>query len=150
MAVSRRIAMSREELEAFLEEQKTVILTTINRDGTSLPSPLWFVAVDGRLYMNTGAQSDKVRNLRRDDRVSCLVEAGESYYDLRGALIRGRCTIVVDEQEQARARAKIAEKYAAARPQTGLRPSTTVAAERVTLKVPIERVVSWDYAKLRG
>ena len=44
----------------------------------------------------TKAKSQKVVNLRRDPKISCSVEAGESYDQLRGVAIEGTATIIDD------------------------------------------------------
>ncbi len=85
--MSRRdlIRMSEEELAAFLDEQRTVVVATIGRDGWPHLMPLWFTVRDGELWAWTYARSQKVKNLERDDRVTLQVE---SRLDLRPAARR--------------------------------------------------------------
>jgi general stress protein 26 len=40
--------------------------------------------VDGEIWFETKAKSQKVQNLKRDPRISALVEAGHTYDQLRG------------------------------------------------------------------
>jgi len=83
------IKMSAEEVEAFLGEQKTLIVATIGRNGLPHLAPMWFAWVDGELVFCTDRKSQKIVNLRRDPRCSVLAEAGETYDQLRGVHMEG-------------------------------------------------------------
>ncbi|MFI5717270.1 PPOX class F420-dependent oxidoreductase [Nocardia sp. NPDC051750] len=43
-----------------------VLLTTFRKDGTPVPTPLWAVAEEGKLYVWTVTDSWKVKRLRRN------------------------------------------------------------------------------------
>ena len=45
----RRIAMTPEEVDNFLEQERTCRVATVNGDGSPHVSPLWFVWIDGAL-----------------------------------------------------------------------------------------------------
>jgi len=45
-------------------------LTTFRKNGKEVPTPVWFVEIDGRLYVFTGAQSGKVKRIRANGRAS--------------------------------------------------------------------------------
>lgn len=83
------IKMSAEEVEAFLGEQKTLIVATIGRTGLPHLAPMWFAWVDGELVFCTDRKSQKIVNLQRDPRCSVLAEAGETYDQLRGVHMEG-------------------------------------------------------------
>src|SRR3954449_10715716 len=93
--MSRRdqIKMTPDEALAFFDEEKTVICATNGRDGFPHLMPLWFVVRDGVIWAWTYAKSQKVRNLERDPRCTLQVEAGESYEQLRGLMLR--CEAVI-------------------------------------------------------
>jgi len=42
---------------------------SFKRDGTGVRTPLWFVELDGKLYVRTPADSAKVKRVRRNPRV---------------------------------------------------------------------------------
>ncbi|MGZ8698204.1 MAG: PPOX class F420-dependent oxidoreductase [Gaiellaceae bacterium] len=66
-----------------LASEKYISLTTFKQDGTSVATPVWVVSDDGRrLLVWTGAQSWKVKRLRRDPRV--LVSASDYRGRTRG------------------------------------------------------------------
>jgi uncharacterized protein len=49
---------------------KYVSLTSFKRDGTGVATPVWFVAEDGRLLVQTGGESFKVRRIQRNPHVT--------------------------------------------------------------------------------
>src|SRR5260370_6582079 len=83
------IRMTDEEVRAFLEEGRTLQVATIGRDGFPHLVAMWYVLIDGEVAFWTYARSQKVVNLRRDSRLACLVEAGESYDVMRRVEITG-------------------------------------------------------------
>ncbi|MCX2949070.1 pyridoxamine 5'-phosphate oxidase family protein [Lentzea sp. NEAU-D7] len=83
------IRMTPDEVETFLQGQKTLIVATIGRNGLPHLAPMWFAWVDGELVFCTDRKSQKIVNLRRDPRCSVLAEAGETYDQLRGVHMEG-------------------------------------------------------------
>ncbi|HEX7303523.1 pyridoxamine 5'-phosphate oxidase family protein [Lentzea sp.] len=83
------IKMSSGEVEAFLNEQKTLVVATIGRAGLPHLAPMWFAFLDGEIVFCTDRKSQKIVNLRRDPRCSVLAEAGETYDQLRGVHMEG-------------------------------------------------------------
>jgi len=149
--------MSPAEITTFLESQRTLVLVTLRPDGSPVAHPLWFTTLGDAVYVNTRQDSLKLRNLVRDDRVCAVVEAGESYFELRGVRIEGRCTPVEDPDEIARVQAAQVEKEQ--RIGSGLgelpewfsqsRARRLDRGDRVLLRIPMNRVFSWDFSKLR-
>jgi nitroimidazol reductase NimA-like FMN-containing flavoprotein (pyridoxamine 5'-phosphate oxidase superfamily) len=149
--------MTREEIDAFLDTQRTLILVTLRRDGAPVAHAMWFTRVGSNLYVDTQSDSFKARNCARDDRVCALVESGERYFDLRGVRIEGRCRRVEDPDELERVRAAQDEK--AARIGSGIedlpdwfaksRRGRLDGGSRVVLRIPMDRLVSWDFSKVR-
>ena len=84
------IQMSDEEIWKFIEEQKSLQVATLGKDGMPHLTTLWFALVDGEIVFETFTKSQKVVNLRRDPRISVLLEDGEEYNKLRGVSIQGR------------------------------------------------------------
>jgi PPOX class probable F420-dependent enzyme len=149
--------MTSEEIDAFLDGERTLVLVTLRRDGTPVAHPLWFVRIGRRVYVNTGMSSAKTRNALRDPRVCAVVEAGERYFELRGVRLEGRCEPVQDPDEVARVEQAMAEKDR--RLGSGLtelpawfgrsRSARLGRGERVLLRIPMERVYSWDFSRAR-
>jgi PPOX class probable F420-dependent enzyme len=75
MSRRNQIQMSDAELRDFLAKSQTIIITSINRDGTPHPMPMWYgVEPDGSVVMTTFTKSQKIRNIERDPRVAVSFE----------------------------------------------------------------------------
>jgi len=150
--------MTPAEIGDFLDSQRTLVLVTLRPDGSPVAHPMWFTKLGDALYVDTKRSSLKHRNLARDDRVCAVVEAGESYFELRGVRVEGRCQEVKDPGEIARTRAAQAEKDARIGSGLGELPAWFAGSreqrlqrgDRVLLRIPMQRVYSWDFSKARG
>jgi len=153
---SRRdaIKMSREELAAFLDEQRTVICATNGKDGWPHLMPLWFVVRDGTLWAWTFAKSQKTRNLERDPRATLQLEAGEQYAELRGVMLETEVTIHRELDTVLGVGLEVFARYAGGA--QGKLPEGIEAmvgeqaAKRVALQFAECRRSSWDHRKLGG
>ena len=81
----------------FLRGRHIAVLTTINPDGTPLQTPIWYLAEDGRIYIRTNSRSAKVRNIRRDPRVSLCAQDERPPY--RGVTVKGTAAVQPEEPE---------------------------------------------------
>ena len=62
---------------AFVEEHHQAVLSTFRRDGTPQLSPVTCGVQDGQVVISTRETAMKVKNLRRDPRVSlCVISDG--------------------------------------------------------------------------
>lgn len=146
------VAMTDEELTGFLADAMKVQVATIGADGAPHLTTLFYAIDDGRLAFWTYGRSQKIRNLRRDPRVSCLVEDGEEYFELRGASITGRARLVEDHDEIRRIGAKVATRMAGGADlgELGDDLITAQARKRVAVIVEPDKVASWDHRKMTG
>ena len=89
---SRRdqIVMTEAEIEAYLTEQRILNVATNGPTGHPHLVAMWFTLVDGKPAFWTFGRSQKIVNIRRDDKISGLVESGESYNELRGVEMTGQ------------------------------------------------------------
>src|SRR5262245_23589865 len=91
-----QIKMTPEEIEEFLGGVHTLNCATVNHDGTIHLVAMWYGFLEGCPALETKAKSQKVANLRRNPQITCLVEEGTSYDELRGVEIVGHAEIVDD------------------------------------------------------
>ncbi len=61
------------EIARFAEQRLLAILSTINRDGSPQSTPVWYLYEGGRFKVTSRGGRVKVRNIRRDPRVSMVV-----------------------------------------------------------------------------
>ena len=157
------IRMSHDEIVAFLDEQRTLTLATIGKDGFPHLMPLWYVirrpederqrdpAGRNPIYAWTFAKSQKVRNLERDPRCTLQVEAGTEYGELRGVMFKAEAIIHRDVEDVWAVGARIAQRYGGGQitpeVESALRAQ---AAKRVALGFRVTDTASWDHRKLGG
>jgi PPOX class probable F420-dependent enzyme len=140
------------EIEAFLGEQRRAQVATINADGTPHVVPLSYVVVDGRVALWTDPSSKKIANLRRDPRLTCLVEAGDRFAEFRAVQITGRADLADDAATSRRVGMALFLRSAPPGTDEAQLAAAVdgLVAERVAVLVTPERTVSWDHRKLDG
>ena len=143
-----RVAMAPEEAAAFLEASRKVQLATINQDGTPHLVTMYYVMQDGKITFWTYRSSQKALNLARDPRITCLVETGNEYFDLRGVQVQGVVTVVDDPPRVLAIGRRIAG--VTLNVHEGLADDYVEHTARKRLGYVVEpaRVVSWDHSKL--
>ena len=147
-----RVRMSAEEVAELLASQRKVQVATIGPDGSPHLTTLFHVVHDGRIAFWTYARSQKIRNLERDPRISCLVEAGDDYFDLRGVSLRGRAELVTDPDEVRVIGTAVAARMVdgADLGEAGRAEVERQVAKRVGVVVVPEHTASWDHRKMLG
>ena len=105
------IKMTPEEVDAFLHERHSMSVATIGAEGRPHVVAMWYGFVDGAPAFETYRKSQKVVNLRRDPRMTCLVEDGDSYENLRGVELIATGTIVEDKEALATVARSLFERY---------------------------------------
>ncbi len=146
------LRLSDDEAWAVIARSHTGIFTSLRRDGVPIALPVWFVALDRRVYVSGPANTKKFGRVARDGRVSFLVESGERWSELRGVHLTGTAGLVDDERVLARVADALDAKYAAFRTPREEMPEATRTRYRTspaTIEiVPDDRILSWDNARL--
>jgi PPOX class probable F420-dependent enzyme len=139
--------MTDDEVAAFLDSERRAHVATINADGTPHVVPLSYVMIDGRLTFWTHPRSRKVANLRRDARMTCLVETGEHFAEFRAVQLTGRTELGEDRTASERVGLALFER-ANGHLTAELRAAVaTLVEERIALTLHPARVVTWDHRK---
>jgi PPOX class probable F420-dependent enzyme len=143
-----RVAMTADEVAALLAASRKLQLATINSDGTPHLVTMFYVMLGGRIAFWTYRASQKARNLARDPRVTCLVETGEEYFELRGVQVAGLARLVDDPAGVLEIGRAVAGGLAGV-PAGALDSYVAHAArKRVGYVVEPTRIISWDHRKL--
>jgi PPOX class probable F420-dependent enzyme len=101
---------ARETREFLSAGTRTGKLATVSRDGTPHVAPIWFVVDDdGSLVFNTGANTVKGRNLRRDPRLSLCVD--DENPPFAHVLVQGVAEISDDADEKLKWATVIGGRY---------------------------------------
>ena len=143
-----QIVMSDEEIEQFLARSRTATLATRSVSGSIHLVAMWYALLDGEIWFETKAKSQKAVNIRRDPTVSVMVEAGDTYDTLRGVAIEGRAEIVDDPDTLLRVGISVWERYNGEYSEEVKPFVDQMMNKRVALRVVGERTRSWDHRKL--
>jgi PPOX class probable F420-dependent enzyme len=139
------IVMDDREVATLVAECRTATVATIGGRGLPHQTALWYAVVDERPVFLTKAKSQKAVNLRRDPRLSILLEAGREYGELRGAVFEGTARLEDDPGRLRSVAEGIRERYAEAAEGGDVESSIR---NRVAVGIEVERVRSWDHRKL--
>jgi hypothetical protein len=150
------VSMSAPEVASLLAASRKVQLGTLNPDGSVHLVTMFYGLIDGQIAFWTYRTSQKALNLARDPRITCLVEDGSDYFELRGVQLRGTVRVVSAAEEvleigrlvaggmggpsasaSASASAEAVDAYVA-----------QAARKRLGYIVEPQRVISWDHGKL--
>ena len=150
--MSRRdqIRMTDDEVDEFLQGRHTLNVATYNHDGTIHLVAMWYGFVDGDIAFETFAKSQTVQNLRRDPRITVLVEDGDQYENLRGVEMVGTAEIVEDHETIMEVARGVLTRYHDI-PAADLDAAAEfMVRKRVGVRIKVDKVVSWDHNKLSG
>ena len=143
---ARAIAMTQDEIDAYLTEQHTCRVAT---NGTNGPhaTPLYFLWDGQSLWLTSLYRSQRWTDLQRDPRIAVVVDDGDTYDELRGVELRGRVDVAGEVPragepvpELDRAEQLFADKY------TG----GTIHRDgwHAWLRMRPEKITSWDFRKI--
>lgn len=147
------VRLTDEELADFLAANMKVQVATVGPDGAPHLTTLFYALDDqGRITFWTYGSSQKIKNLRRDPRVSCLVEDGIDYGELRGVSIQGRAELVEDYDEIRTLGRRVVEVMAGGADlgELGDQIVDGQARKRVGVVIVADKVASWDHRKMNG
>ncbi|MBV9661072.1 MAG: TIGR03618 family F420-dependent PPOX class oxidoreductase [Acidimicrobiales bacterium] len=150
MGVNRRseIKMSAEEVRGFLEQERTAAMCSMHPDGSIHAVAMWYGFLDGVIAVETKRKSQKVQNLRRDPRVTFLVEAGDAYAELRGVEMVGRARILEDADSAWAFGVSMFERYVGPYTEDKRARVEAMMNNRVVVTMDVVKVVTWDHRKL--
>jgi PPOX class probable F420-dependent enzyme len=120
-----------------LRDEQVIWLTTVGRDGTPQPNPVWFLWDGDSLLIYTQPTSYKLRNLRRNPRVALHFDSGEDGEDVM--IFTG--TAVLDESAPlAHQNPAYLEKYRSGIADIQMTPESMGESYNVAIRVRPEKV----------
>jgi PPOX class probable F420-dependent enzyme len=143
-----RVAMTDAEVQEYLLQSRTATMATVGADGTPHLVAMWYAVVDGEIWFETKAKSQKAVNLRRDPRITVLIEDGETYDSLRGVSFEGTGEIVEDTHSLWDVGVSVWERYNGPYTEEARPLVEFMLNNRVAVRVEVQRVRSWDHRKL--
>lgn len=147
-----QIAMTDDEVRVYLDSQRVLNVATLGPTGHPHLVAMWYALIDGKVQFWTFAKSQKIVNLRRDPRMTGLVESGETYNELKGVELVGYGRIIDEYDRILHLGKELAVRYngPAALGDEVLPFIEGQARKRLAVEFEVDQVVSWDHTKITG
>jgi PPOX class probable F420-dependent enzyme len=142
------IKMTPDEVDEFLEGRRSMTMSTISPDGSIHSVAMWYGFLEGAIAFETKRKAQKVRNLERDPRLTCLVEDGDYYDELRGVSLVGTGEIIDDADRMWELGVSMFERYTGPYSEEMKPFVEAMLHKRVVVKLHVDKVVTWDHRKL--
>jgi nitroimidazol reductase NimA-like FMN-containing flavoprotein (pyridoxamine 5'-phosphate oxidase superfamily) len=150
-----KIKMTDAEVAEYLAGNFKVQVATVGQDGAPHRVTQFYTLLDGKIAFTTYRRSQKVLNLTRNPTMTCLVEDGEEYNELRGVALYGQGRVIEDPDVRFQVGSVVSSRVAglpAPQPGVPLDPGFAKAlehtlAKRVVVVMETDNVVSWDHGK---
>lgn len=118
----------------MLAKPNLAVIGTLRRDGSPRTVPTWYLWLDGRILVNMDDDRARLRDLRRDARVSLTVFDGNDWYT--HISLRGRVTALHDDADLLDAN-RIWSRYGVQQPPGGR------SVGRVSVWIDVESWHTW-------
>jgi nitroimidazol reductase NimA-like FMN-containing flavoprotein (pyridoxamine 5'-phosphate oxidase superfamily) len=156
MPISRKLALSDEQLDEIMLSTWNMRIATIGPGTRINLTPLWFGWAGGKIY--TYCRGQKIVNLRRNPTATILVDRNERFPELQGAMFQGTARVLEDaDAENAdphldEIREQMGRKYAGGHGEPDAEPRKNTASargenSRWVVFTP-DHSVTWDNFKL--
>ena len=143
-----QITMSEDEIAQYLERSRTATMATLGPTGLPHLVAMWYAVIDGEIWFETKGRSQKAVNLRRDPRITCMIEDGHTYDTLRGVSIEGTAEIVEDPDAIWKVGVSVWERYNGPYSEE-VRPLVEfMLNKRIAVRIRADRIRTWDHRKL--
>ena len=134
-------ALTPGQVKELLDEEHLAVITTNGPDGFPHSTPVWYLSgPNGAVSFIVDAGSVKVRNIRRDPRISVLVASETPPY--RWVLYRGTAELVAEGTDDATRR--VSERYLGAEGAIEYLDSLGPHPPFVTIRIREPRVTTWE------
>ncbi len=143
-----QIEMTEAEVARLLDQSRTCTMATLGPGGMPHLVAMWYAWLDGQVWLESKAKAQKIVNLRRDDRLCVMVEAGNTYEALRGVTLEGRGVITDDPDELWRVGVNVWERYTGPYSEEFQPFVEAMLRKRVAVRLDVERTRTWDHRKL--
>lgn len=142
--------MTDDEVVAYINASRTGTMATNGPNGIPHLVAMWYGVVDGKVYFETKAKSQKAVNLKRDPKISFMIESGDSYDQLKGVSIEGTAHIINDttDDEYWAAGVSVFERYNGPYTEEMKPHVEAMMNKRVVVRIDTDRIRSWDHTKL--
>jgi PPOX class probable F420-dependent enzyme len=96
---------------AFLSQHQFIVLNTYRKNGSSVPTTVWFAYDQGKIYITTGKNAGKAKRIRNNGRVQ-MTPSDRTGNLLGEPEVQGQAREITAD-ERVHVRATLAQKYGA-------------------------------------
>ena len=122
--------------QAFMAGKHFAKLATLMKDGRPQLTPIWYMYEGGKLIINTSKDRVKYRNIKRDPRVSLLIDDGYPHISVFG---RAR---IASERDANKDIESLAIRYTGEKEGRKAAKERYWKQERVSIEIIPDRIVS--------
>lgn len=153
---SPKVAMSKGEIDAFLNKPLVARVATIREDGYPHVTPLWYYWDSRDFYLILGAGErprHHIANLRRNNKITVVVDTdtrpeSKTLFEAQAVSIRGRAQLMTDEKTQVDIVSKVIGRYGFGSYLQGVLEDGKAGKNRVVVKIKPEKIIAWNFLKL--
>ena len=95
----------------FLSEQKILHLATIGKNKTPHISPVWYRYSSKKFYIGTNTNRQKIKNIKKNSRVSFCVDIGINAPNIYGVMGQGNANLILENSKVKSIAKKILLRY---------------------------------------
>jgi PPOX class probable F420-dependent enzyme len=129
--------LTREEIDAFLYERHTLVISTLRHDGWPQMTTVWYRWDGEAFWISTNRDRAKYRNIERDPRVTVLVDAPPRETSVAAY---GRAQPVAYDEDAHEGALAIISRYVE---DPGAYLDERKNDPRVLIRIKPDRIVSW-------
>ena len=123
----------------LVARERVCRIATANAEGLPHLVPVCHVVAGGKLYVGSGDDAAKVRNLKANPKITVTVDLYSDYWaEIKGVMVQGTAKLIERGPAFQRAKRKLYEKYPQYAKEAALAPSDSVIIE-----VTPTHVFSW-------
>lgn len=118
-------------------------LSTIGKDGFPHTVPIGYFVADGKIYIGCIDNTQKVKNIERNPKVSLMLESGTKMDDIKGVLIKANARIIRRDED----RVYVSRLAALQRGVAEADIPTTAKPGSVYVQATPNKFISWNYGE---
>ena len=123
----------------LVARERVCRIATANAEGLPHLVPVCHVVAGGKLYIGSGDDATKIRNLKANPKITVTVDLYSDYWaEIKGVMVQGTAKLIERGPAFQRAKRKLYEKYSQYAKEAALAPSDSVIIE-----VTPTHVFSW-------
>ncbi len=136
MARKRTAAKLSKKAADIVALERVSRLATVSAEGQPHLVPVCHVLAGGKIYIGSGDDATKVRNIKANPHVTVTVDLYSDHWAaLKGVMVQGRAKLIERGPAFQRARRKLYEKYPQYPKEAAISPSDSVIVEVIPTHV---------------